>query len=381
MQRIPKRGLGWLAITAAALAFLAPCACAAWTDDVEVKGFVSSAYTWNLNKTEATDSTNANTYRVFDTRHDSFTLDAVQLSFARNATKAGETGFRADLVAGYGIAPVLAGASEREFAMEQAYVRWVAPVGTGLTLDMGKLLTHLGYELVEGVDGWNDQYSRSLLFGWAIPFTHTGLRAGYAPNSKVAAMLEITNGWDNNIDLSNQGKTLGAQLIVTPASTFSVTGNAVYGSETSDPGSRRWVGEGILSVTPTPGLRIGVDALAGQETRLVAPPTPADSTGALMDGKWMGVAGYLNYDLTPKFLLHLRAEMLDDQDGARTGMVQKLTEITFTPEYKISDNMSVRGEFRMDSSDQEAFAKLEAGGALKAVKTQPTLGLNWVYKF
>jgi uncharacterized membrane protein YqiK len=47
----------------------------------------------------------------------------------------------------------------------------------------------------------------------------------------------------------------------------------------------------------------------------------------------------------------------------------------------VAEKMSVRGEFRMDSSDLNAFYKPEADGTFKAVKTQPTLGLNWVYKF
>ena len=34
-------------------------------------------------------------------------------------------------------------------------------------------------EVIEGYDGWNDQYSRSLLFGYAIAFTHTGVKATY----------------------------------------------------------------------------------------------------------------------------------------------------------------------------------------------------------
>jgi len=63
----------------------------------------------------------------------------------------------------------------------------------------------MGYELIEGYDGYNDNYSRSILFGYAIPFTHTGVKASYAFSSKVAGMVEVVNGWDllrDNIALS-----------------------------------------------------------------------------------------------------------------------------------------------------------------------------------
>jgi len=56
-------------------------------------------------------------------------------------------------------------------------VSWNAPVGRGLRFDFGEHVTHMGYEVTEGYDGWNDNYSRSFLFGYTIPFTHTGLKA------------------------------------------------------------------------------------------------------------------------------------------------------------------------------------------------------------
>ena len=56
--------------------------------------------------------------------------------------------------------------------MQQAYVSLL----TGkLQLDAGKFVTPLGAEVIESQDDWN--YSRSILFGYAIPFYHAGMRA------------------------------------------------------------------------------------------------------------------------------------------------------------------------------------------------------------
>jgi hypothetical protein len=42
----------------------------------------------------------------------------------------------------------------------------------------------MGYELIEGYDGYNDNYSRSLLFNYAIPLTHTGVKATTRPRRR-----------------------------------------------------------------------------------------------------------------------------------------------------------------------------------------------------
>ena len=46
--------------------------------------------------------------------------------------------------------------------------------GGRLQVDAGKFVTPLGYEVIEGWDGYNDNASHSFLFGYAIPFTLEG---------------------------------------------------------------------------------------------------------------------------------------------------------------------------------------------------------------
>ena len=109
---------------------------------------------------------------------------------------------------------------DNQFDLTQAYVDIGVPVGNGLLVRAGKMVTHMGYELIEGYDGYNDNYSRSILFGYAIPFTHTGVKASYAFSSKIAAMVEVVNGWDLLRD-NNHSKSLGAQIAVTPVAPLS----------------------------------------------------------------------------------------------------------------------------------------------------------------
>ena len=54
-------------------------------------------------------------------------------------------------------------------------MKWpVTWMGKSLQVDAGKFVTHMGFEVIESKDNWN--YSRGLLFQFAIPYFHTGVR-------------------------------------------------------------------------------------------------------------------------------------------------------------------------------------------------------------
>jgi hypothetical protein len=102
--------------------------------------------------------------------------------------------------------------------------------------------------------------------------------------------------------------------------------------------------------------------------------------GAVMPGQtasWSAIAGYARLGLSDVFAFCLRAEYFNDPDGARTGTVQKLKELTVTPEVKVSSHLIFRGDLRVDWSDADVFSK--KGGVLKG--NQPTALLNVIYLF
>ena len=65
---------------------------------------------------------------------------------------------------------------ENQFDVEQAYVDFALPVGTGLRIRAGKFVTLLGYEVIIRRE---TRYSHSYMFGFAIPFTNTGVMGEY----------------------------------------------------------------------------------------------------------------------------------------------------------------------------------------------------------
>ena len=68
------------------------------------------------------------------------------------------------------------------FFLKEAYISYLAPIGKGLTIQVGKFVTPAGAEVIESNANWN--YTRSILFYNAIPYFHFGANAKYTFNPK-----------------------------------------------------------------------------------------------------------------------------------------------------------------------------------------------------
>jgi hypothetical protein len=337
-----------------------------WYEEIAVNGFVSASYSYNFNRPDS----GTNQLRVFDFDDNTFKVDVAEVVLQRAISKPGEAGFRVDLAAGSSIPRVSSSAGllqGRDIDLQQGFVSWIAPLGSGLRLDAGKFVTHFGYEVIEGYDGYNDNATRSLLFGFTIPFAHTGLRASYTFSDQLAGMFELCNGWDVARD-NNSSKSLGLQLVWTPAKTVTVYGNFMTGPEranlNSDP---RNLFNVVAQWKLSDATVLALDAVHGFEKGAVTPGETAS---------WSGIAGYARLGISETFALCLRAEYFDDSDGARTGAAQKVKEVTVTPEIKVSSHRLFRGGLRVDWSDAEVFGKRDGFKS-----NQPTILLNTIYAF
>jgi nitrogen regulatory protein P-II 1 len=340
-----------------------------WFDDLAVNAFVSSAYEYNSNRP----TTGTSSYRVFDFSDNSFNLDVAELVVQIAATKPNDAGFRVDLATGNSI-PQIAKTQDQtaaQFDLQQAFASYIAPIGSGLRFDVGKYVTHLGYEVIEGYDGYNDNYSRSILFGYAIPFTHTGVKASYAFSSKVAAMLEVVNGWDLLRD-NNHSKSVGAQLTLTPVSPLTVWLNWIGGPElANDNHTKRNVFDVVTILKASSWLTLGVNGDYGVEDG-----TSRVSLGS--DAIWKGIAGYAVIAATDRFSVGLRGETFHDDGGARLGTDTKavLSEGTVTPTFRFTNHVVARGEVRFDKANQPILA---TRGALSDKQT--TFGANVIFVY
>ena len=342
-----------------------PAQSSKWYENILVNGFLSTSYSYNFNRPSA----RKNQLRVFDAQDNSFTVDVLELSLQKDVAAPRDAGFRFDLTAGSSIPKVArsGGLNIGDLDFHQMFLSYVVPAGKGLRLDFGKVITHLGYEVIEGYDGYNDNETHSFLFGYAIAFTHTGVRATYPFSDVLSVSFMLTNGWDNAID-NNSSKTLCGQIVVNPMQGLSLFANTTYGPERDTNNSdNRLILDFVGTYDASPKIRVGVNADYGSEEH--ATPLGEKAT-------WVGVAGYLRANLLDQFSLCLRVEQFEDREGVRTGTAQRLREVTITPEYRPAGHFIIRGDIRVDDSNNDVFMRQNG-----FVKTQATVSLNVVYLY
>jgi Putative beta-barrel porin-2, OmpL-like. bbp2 len=327
--------------------------------------YVQGGYTYNGNASSNATSGSENDLRWLDHKANSFGLDLMELVFAKDPS-VGVIGYKVKISGGETAKLIhsagLGDAGQDAIDLTEAYLSYTAPIGSGLRFDAGKMGTFIGAEVMEAID--NPNYSRSFLFSYAEPLTHTGVKAGYAFNDNVNAALFLLNGWDN-VDDNNAGKSIGASVNVSAGDLVSAYINYLEGPEqANDSRDNRSLVDLVATIKPTRPLSFILNYDNGREKL----------GGALSDAKWNGLSGIVKYDLNDTFSVAFRGEFFDDKDGIRTGTVQKLTEETLTLEARLAGGLVLRPEYRHDSSDAQSF---DNGGK----KTQDTLALGMMYRW
>jgi hypothetical protein len=217
--------------------------------------------------------------------------------------------------------------------------------GVPLTIDVGKFVTPAGAEVIESHANWN--YSRSFLFGYAIPFTHTGIRLTAPVTSLLTLQVMLVNGWDLAID-NNAGKTLGVSATFAAPTGTTVILNILAGPEP----------QGM-----TNPWRLLVDLVASQTVGRFALSFNLDY-GHQDVFNWFGVAAYARTAISDKLNLSLRGELFSDRQGFRLGVMGgKVTvgEVTATAGIPMASNAEIRLEARGDVAGRPIFA-FEPGG-------------------
>lgn len=330
-----------------------------------LSGFIDGYYGYNFNQPHS----RVSGLRAFDGPSNQFGLNMVELILDKPAEVTNSRlGYRLSL--GFGQAMNVVNSSDPGglgFAqyLKEAYFSYLAPVGKGLQVDFGKFVTPHGAEVIETKDNWN--YSRGLLFTYAIPFYHFGLRAKYAFNDKYALTGYVVNGWNNIVD-NNTGKTAGLTFGWNPTKKVSVVQNYMAGPELSGT-NRSWrqLSDTVVSYSPTERLSLIVNYDYGRGDR------PAGLADPVF---WTGVAGYVRYAFNERHAVAVRYEWFDDHNGFTTGTAQHLNEFTGIFERRVARHLITRWEFRRDVSNRPAFLEGDA-----PVNAQNTLAGGLVYTF
>jgi hypothetical protein len=351
--------------------------------DWEFSGYVDTTFNYNFNDPQS----RTNRLRVFDEKANTFRFNSAELNVGKPSTVESPWGFGLTFNLGTDAEKIHStglglNSTDNPFDIEQAFVTYKWNTGNGLDFKAGKFVTLLGQEVIESPNNFN--ISRSFLFGFAIPFTHTGLMASYpiVPDL-LSATLGVVNGWDN-VDDNNDGKSGLWQLTLTPLKTLSVTYTGVYGAEqTNMTGPKRTVNDLIVTYKPIDPLTIAVNGDVGYEQKVPL-------TGVTKDAYWYGVATYGSYDVTDRLNLSLRGEYFVDEDGARTGTINQVTglsdrlnvwEITTTLKYKIVEHLYGRLEYRHDQTAGRINTAFDKGSGTFNRGQQDTFAAEVYYLF
>jgi hypothetical protein len=366
-------------------------------------GLLEISYSFNFQKPRP-DVGNENRARIFDVNSNEFMLNQFELNVEKPVSADSPLGFKVSPLIGQ-TAPFIQsfglfnndfdgdGTSESDgnFDLTEAYIQGLYPA-TGTIVKLGKFVTSAGAEVVSA--GGNDMFSRSLLFGFAIPVTHTGLtftqpliKHGPEETDLLTATAGIANGWDQVKDV-NEAKVILTNLSFYPMDMLNLYGNFFYSfSEQVDNNTNaRTLIDIVAAIYPIPdekALKFLLNFDWGGEE------------GAAVGGgyaQWYGFAGIVRYDFTEQVYVAFRGEAFNDPEGARTGATLgapgaalddvRLYELTLTLGYKPIDSLLLRTELRYDKANQDVFYhKTGDAGGLADENHQTTIAFDAIFLF
>ncbi len=266
---------------------------------VQISGFVTASYFYD---TSTPKDGKANGY-LWNTSENSFSLNKVKLTLASApvAKDKWDAGYRASLIWGEDAAIVNTGGETQGLEnLREAYVELNAPVGTGLNIKAGQLISLLNYESGDG-GAVNANFSQGYQWFYTGNGPSAGAQLAYAFNDVVDLKVRVQNGMYAGAIDNNSGKCFMGALGIKPCKDAWVS---LVGFQSHENNAFSVAGGSVLAGTQIKGVGVGVEL-----DYFSFDPDPSKSADFWSVGTW------LTYDFTPKVGLALRAEYLDDKDG------------------------------------------------------------------
>jgi hypothetical protein len=324
---------------------------------INIYGHAAGSYTYNFDRPDD----DFNFGRVFDSEHDEAIFNQFDITVERvvDVTK-WDIGGRmewvwgedARLIHSNGLFDWYGSDPENQWDLNQLYADFGVPIGNGLRVRVGKFVTLLGYEVINPTG--NALYSHSYIFGYGIPFTHTGILGTYSFTDSFTLTAGITRGWEQSWEDNNEAIDFLGGFTWTINDQWSLILNNTTGPQQADEeDNMRTVFNPILTFKASDKWTLALDGVIGWEEDV---PGVDDEE----DAEWYGVALYSLYTINDMFALNGRAEWFDDDDGSR-GLGTTLYEFTLGlaitpfPNDPWGSNLKIRPEIRYDVADDDVF--------------------------
>ncbi len=324
--------------------------------DVTLSGFVTSSYFYDIASTK--DSHPAG--YLWNTALNSFTINKVKLTLASPGVDKDKlsAAYRASFIWGSDAPIVDTGSiADPGFSwLREAYVELNVPIGTGLDIKAGELISLLNYESGDG-GAVNDNFSQGYQWYFTGNPPDAGIRLAYDFNDYVGLKLGLQNGlYAGPVQLGP--KTFLGGLYVNPDKKTSLAFLGWEGRQgTYDIAGASFIGSRQLMQAHNFTVATEVDYFNFSDAN-------PSGVGGANTGDFWSVGAWLGADVTDKARLALRGEYLGDPKGFGTGGLlgfpaaiyttgagQDLEELTLTLDYKPVPTLKIQPEIRWNHSN------------------------------
>lgn len=264
-----------------------------------LSGFVTASYFYNFNSPADRTSDGY----LWNTRDNQFSLNKFKITLAsppvEHTGEKWDAGYRASLMFGEDAFAVNTGGTRRGFdELREAYVELNAPIGTGLNIKAGHLISLLNYESGDG-GAANNNFSQGYQWWYTGNGPGTGVQLGYTFADWISVNARVQNSMFFGPNEGNDPKTVIGSINLKPAKDLWVN---LIGFGGAEPGFNL-KGGSVLA-----GYQVTKEFNAGLEFDYFS----YDFTGGPSRADTWSIGTFLSYDLSAEFGIGLRAEYLDD---------------------------------------------------------------------
>ena len=330
--------------------------------DITISGFASASYFFDTSEPKGNVSPG-----YLWSPHNNFTLNKVKLTIAsKPVEQSGEkfdAGFRTSLIFGQDAPIVNTGGTRQGFnELREAFVEANIPIGTGLNVKAGQLISLLNFESGDGGVA-NPNFSQGNQWFFTGNGPSTGVQLGYNWSETVSTKARIDNGlYTGPVDGNGFKSFMGSVDIKPDAKTglsFIGFGGREGGSTSSYLKGASFIGTRQLTEKYNINLATELDYFS-----------PDTSGGGNAD--FWSVGGWVWADITSKVGVALRGDFVSDSKGAAVyvpdsknpgkfvGLLgfqpdalgqprgQDMASLTFTLNIKPAPNFKFQPEIRYD---------------------------------
>ncbi len=392
--------------------------------NIHLKGFIDAYAQYNPTSAGTTD------FRAYDYGANSFNINMAQLKlwrpdddgvgfvlradFGPGAYASAQNfspGYFSSLGGGHAFGSGTTNAAAMPYSsfwMEEAYINFLVPhTNKELEVYGGQFQTLANFEVIQPYGNWMISDGYTFFLG---PYTHTGARLHYAPNSTTNLYLGVNNGWNSNFQ-SNEGSNfqdLELGLVANPISWLNInfsgylgpqvrnmyfdplflanissgtTAAAQYTNGNANTPTWRNYGAFVVEVGPFAHFTLVTDDSYGWQAEGQISQTTGMPVG---NASWYSSENFVRYDINDTMDLVARYEVYYDPNGFMTGLTgTAINDESVDFQWNFYTNLISRIEYRHDNSNNALFNNSLYSSANRgsALFSQDTVDLELVYTF